>query len=46
MRLVLAAGLFFFAAMAFAEDPVREVQTANPFILLHPESQQAAAAAH
>ena len=46
MRTVLAAGLFFFAAMAFADDSVREVKTANPFILLHPESQQAVAAAY
>ena len=46
MRLVLTACLFFFTAMAFADDSVREVKTANPFMLLHPESQQAAAAAY
>ena len=32
---------------AFAEEEaVRDVKTANPFILLHPESQQAAAEAY
>jgi hypothetical protein len=46
MRLVLAACLVLFNSTAFAEDAVREVKTANPFILLHPESQQAAAAAY
>ena len=46
MRLVLAACLFLFTATAFTEDAVREVKTANPFIVLHPESQQAAAAAY
>ena len=29
-----------------AEDEMRDVKTANPFILLHPESQQAAAEAY
>ena len=29
-----------------AEDEIRDVKTANPFILLHPESQQAAAEAY
>jgi AhpD family alkylhydroperoxidase len=34
-------------ASAFAEEEVmRDVKTANPFILLHPESQQAAAEAY
>ena len=46
MRLVLAACLVLFNSTALAEDAVREVKTANPFILLHPESQQAAAAAY
>ena len=46
MRLLLAACLFLFTATVFAEDAVREVKTANPFIVLHPESQQAAAAAY
>ena len=46
MRLVLATCLFLFTATVFAEEVVREVKTANPFITLHPESQQAAAAAY
>ena len=46
MRWLLAACLFLFTASVFAEDAIREVKTANPFILLHPESQQAAAAAY
>ena len=46
MRLVLAACLFLFTATAFSEDAVLEVKTANPFIVLHPESQQASAAAY
>ncbi|MEL0193279.1 MAG: carboxymuconolactone decarboxylase family protein [Halieaceae bacterium] len=33
----------FLAPPLMAEDAMREVKTANPFILLHPESQQAAA---
>ena len=46
MRLVLAACLFLVTATVFAEEAVREVKTANPFITLHPASQQAAAAAY
>ena len=46
MRLLLSACLFLFTATVFAEDTVREVKTANPFIALHPEAQQAAAAAY
>jgi len=46
MRWLLAACLFLFTVSVFAEDAIREVKTANPFILLHPESQQAAAAAY
>ena len=40
MRLLLSACLFLFTATVFAEDTVREVKTANPFIALHPESQK------
>ena len=44
MRLLLSACLFLFTATVFAEEAVREVKTANPFITLHPESQQASVA--
>ena len=46
MRWLLAACLFLFTASVFAGDAKREDKPANPFILLHPESQQAAAAAY
>ena len=34
------------STVSVADDTMREVKTANPFILLHPESQQAAAEAY
>ena len=43
MRFLMVFCLLFTGSQAFAEDAMRDVKTANPFILLHPESQQAAA---
>jgi hypothetical protein len=46
MRYLIAVCLLMFNSLLLAEDDMREVKTANPFILLHPESQQAAAEAY
>ena len=47
MRFLMVLCLLLMGATAFAEDEaMRDVKTANPFILLHPESQQAAAEAY
>ena len=47
MRFLMVLCLLLMGASAFAEDEaMRDVKTANPFILLHPESQQAAAEAY
>lgn len=46
MRPLLALCLLILSAVALADDEMRDVKTANPFILLHPESQQAAAEAY
>ena len=46
MRFLMVFCLLFMGSQAFAEDAMRDVKTANPFILLHPESQQAAAEAY
>ena len=44
MRFLMVLCLLLMGASAFAEEEaMRDVKTANPFILLHPESQQAAA---
>ena len=43
MKALLFAMLAFFGANALADDHVREVKTANPFIELHPEAVRAAA---
>ena len=42
MRFLMVLCLLLMGASAFAEDEaMRDIKTANPFILLHPESQQA-----
>ena len=46
MRFLMVFCLLFTGSQAFAEDAMRDVKTANPFILLHPESQQSAAEAY
>ena len=47
MRFLMVLYLLLTGAWAFAEEEaMRDVKTANPFILLHPESQQAAAEAY
>ena len=46
MRYLTALCLLILNPLVLAEDEMREVKTANPFILLHPESQQAAAEAY
>ena len=46
MRFLMVFCLLLAGSQAFAEDAMRDVKTANPFILLHPESQQAAAEAY
>ena len=46
MRFLMVLCLFLIGTSAFAEEEKRDVKTANPFILLHPESQQAAAEAY
>lgn len=46
MRVLLILCLSLLSAVALADDEMRDVKTANPFILLHPESQQAAAEAY
>ena len=46
MRALLALCLSILSALALADDDMRDVKTANPFIMLHPESQQAAAEAY
>ena len=38
MRPLLALCLLILSAVALADDEMRDVKTANPFILLHPES--------
>ena len=48
MRFLMVLCLLLMGASAFAEEDeaMRDVKTANPFILLHPEPQQAAAEAY
>ena len=47
MRFLMVICLLLTGALAFAEEEaMRDVKTANPFILLHPESQQSAAEAY
>ena len=46
MKIFIVLGLFLTGTLALAEDDMRDVKTANPFILLHPESQQMAAEAY
>jgi len=46
MKLFVMLFVMTLAPWVVAEDDLREVKTANPFILLHPESQQAAAEAY
>ena len=46
MRALLALWLSICSVFSLADDEMRDVKTANPFILLHPESQQAAAEAY
>ena len=47
MRFLMVLCLLLTGVSAFAEEEaMRDVKTANPFILLHPESQQAAAEAY
>ena len=46
MRALLILCLSLLSAFALADGEMRDVKTANPFILLHPESQQAAAEAY
>ena len=43
MKVILFAMLACFGVSALADDHVREVKTANPFIELHPEAVQPAA---
>lgn len=46
MKVILFAMLACFGVNALADDHVREVKTANPFIELHPEAVQSAADAY
>tara|TARA_Y100001934_G_scaffold142014_1_gene170955 strand:+ start:895 stop:1287 length:393 start_codon:yes stop_codon:yes gene_type:complete len=46
MKVILFAMLACFGVSALADDHVREVKTANPFIELHPEAVQPAADAY
>ena len=47
MRFLMVLCLLLTGASVFADDEaMRDVKTANPFISLHPESQQAAAEAY
>ena len=47
MRFLMVLCLLLMGASACAEEEaMRDVKTANPFIMLHPESQQAAAEAY
>ena len=46
MKVILFAMLACFGVSALADDHVREVKTANPFIELHPEAVQSAADAY
>jgi len=46
VRIAIALCLLVLGSLSWADDEMREVKTANPFILLHPESQQAAAEAY
>ena len=46
MRIMFFAVLACFGANALADDHVREVKTANPFIELHPKAVQPAADAY
>ena len=46
MRIMFLAVLACFGANALADDHVREVKTANPFIELHPKAVQPAADAY
>ena len=38
MRIAIALCLLVLGSLSWADDEMREVKTANPFILLHPES--------
>ena len=46
MKVILFAMLACFGVVALADDHVREVKTANPFIEMHPEAVQPAADAY
>ena len=47
MRFLMVTWLLLTGALAFAEEKaMRDVKKANPFILLHPESEQSAAEAY
>ena len=40
MKIILVAVLAFFGANALADDHMRDVKTANPFIEMHPKAVQ------
>ena len=46
MRFFMVLSALLMSSLAIADDQMRDVKTANPFVLLHPESQQAAAEAY
>ena len=46
MRIAIALCVVVLSSISWADDEIRDAKTANPFILLHPESQQAAAEAY
>ena len=46
MKFVLLAVFMCFGVSALADDPMRDVKTANPFIEMHPEAVQGAADAY
>lgn len=43
MKYFLACCLFAFSIHAVADEQMRDVKTANPFVALHPQAQQEAA---
>ena len=46
MRIAIALCVVVLSSISWADDEIRDAKTANPFILLHPESQQEAAQAY
>ena len=46
MRFFMVLCVLLMSSLAIADDQMRDVKTANPFVMLHPESQQAAAEAY